>query len=94
MSALSREILTHKGNPPATHWTPAQSRVCRLRRLRKPTPYVAPIGGQMPPRQPCQPDRDAFGPASRPSCLTLMKAFRKEGNRGTMPLTETASPSN
>jgi len=23
----------------------------------------------MPPRQPCRPDRDAFGPARRPSCL-------------------------
>ena len=36
---------------------------------RKQTPYHAPICGQMPPRQPCRPDRDAFGPATRTSCL-------------------------
>jgi len=28
--------------------------------------------GQMPPRQPCRPDRDACGPASRPSCRVGM----------------------
>jgi len=32
----------------------------------------------MPPRQPCRPDRDAFGPASRPACSPCrhVAAFR------------------
>ena len=46
VSALSRGLLIHKGNPPATRWTPAESQVCRPRNsentLRIPPPGKRP----------------------------------------------------
>jgi len=46
VSALSRGLLIHKGNPPTTRWTPAESRVCRPRNsentLRIPPPGKRP----------------------------------------------------
>jgi hypothetical protein len=43
---------------------------CAVLETRKAHSACRPQGsGQMPPRQPSRPDRDAFGPASRTSCL-------------------------
>ena len=46
----------------------------------------------MPPRQPCRPDRDAFGPASRPSCPPCrhVAAFRTNDPPATLDRTPTA----
>jgi len=46
----------------------------------------------MPPRQPCRPDRDAFGPASRTSCLSCrhVAAFK---TRESPPTTLDQTPS-
>ena len=50
---------------------PARFRVCCLlarSAARNKLRIVPPRSGQMPPHRPCRPDRDAFGPASRPAC--------------------------
>ena len=67
-------------HPPATHPTPARipSVAVFSREARKESKLriVLPRGGQMPPRHPCRPDRDAFGPASRPACYAVSACRR------------------
>lgn len=60
-----------------------------------PPPIVPPRGGQMPPRHPCRPDRDAFGPASRPSCAPCrhVAAFPDCGSRPP-PISRPRAPFN
>jgi len=59
-------IPSHAHHPPRK--TPAESQVCRPRSSESTLRIPPPRGGQIPPHQPCRPDRDAFGPASRLSC--------------------------
>jgi len=65
-------------------------------KLGQHTPHSAPQGsGQMPPRQPSRSDRDAFGPASRPSCPPCRHVAAFQTKRAhPPPLTRPRAPFN
>lgn len=70
MSAPRRGLRQTSATPTRHPLDPGGMPSVPSSKLGKRTPHAAPRGsGQMPPRQPCRPDRDAFGPASRTSCL-------------------------
>jgi hypothetical protein len=92
VSALLRELLINKGDPPATRWTPARFRVSSLHRLRKATPHLAPE--RRPDAAP-----SARPPGSRclrpckPSVLSAVSACRRFQDQRSPPTTLDQTPS-
>ena len=75
-----------ESHPPTAHGTPAESRVCRLRNSESALRIPPPIGGQMPPRQPCHPDRRALSSfADKPAVLSDVSACRRFPDQESPP---------
>jgi len=74
-------------HPPTAHRTPHDSECCCLlarSAARKQTPHRAPERRPDAATSPCRPARDAFGPASRPSCCALHSLRRRRVRRVVM----------